>query len=239
MRSAAQVLYKHIGSPPVDKLVPAEGRCWVCGGELSQGKFWSDWAGANFVGQNRVKAPESEYVCPACVYLCSRLSPVPGRPPKEGKKLGGNFRNYSHLFDQNGYVNASKAEKRTVLAWLRSGHTGSWFAAIADSGQKHLLPWAPINPDGTPRGVVLFEEQLVVLPVAAGWGIVDGMVELLSLGVSKEELSTGQYTSANLLSHAGYLAGWCEKIHLIAWLYHENRYWLRNRSRAEIRGGGA
>lgn len=194
--SASQLLYERIGSPKVEGLSPASGLCWVCGGALTEGKWWEDWSGSNFVGQNRAKAPGNEWVCPACVFVCSRTSPVPGRPAKEGKKFGGNFRNYSHLFDADRYLNASKGEKPTILAFLRGHKNGPWFAAIADSGQKHVIPWTPVNAPDSRRGVVMFDEQVVTLPVAngCGWDIVDKMIELLTAGATKEEVESGDYT---------------------------------------------
>jgi hypothetical protein len=152
------------------------------------------WNGASFTGQNRVRAPHSSLVCAPCVWFTSRLSPVPGRPPKEGKQFGGNYRNYSHVFDERGYQNFSKGEKPALLAWLRGPKRGPWFAAIADSGQKHVLPWTPINPTDTRRGIVLFEEAIVTLPVGdAGWTLVDRSAALLTEGATKEEIATGHY----------------------------------------------
>jgi hypothetical protein len=151
--------------------------------------------GANFVGQSKVRCPASDHVCEACCYISSRLSAVPGRPAKEGKKLGGNFRNYSHLFDaarSPAYANASKGEKPIVLEFLRAEHRGEWFAAIAESGQKHVLPWTPMNPPCA-RGRVLFEEAVVTLPPPAGWLMVDDMVALLTAGATKDEIERGDY----------------------------------------------
>jgi hypothetical protein len=158
----------------------------------------SSWNGASFTGQSKVRAPASQWVCEACVWICSRLSPVPGRPPAEGKKLGGNFRNYSHLFERAesgriSYVNASKGEKPVILAFLRRRvKEGLWFAAVADSGQKHVIPWAPINGAGD-RGSVLFDDQTVQLPDAAGWSLVDDLRALLTAGATKEEIGDAQY----------------------------------------------
>ncbi len=201
MTSAGQLLYDHLGRPPVAGLVEVESLCWVCGGTLSLGVCWEDWAGSNFVGQNRVKAPSSEYVCAACVYICGRTNPVPGRPPKEGKQFGGSFRNYSHLYDSGDsgcyrcgpmYINASKGEKPVILAWLKGPHVGAWFAAIADSGQKHVLPWVPVNPAGTKRGIVLFDEQIVRMP--ASFALVDQLAMMLTAGATKDSVKTGEYT---------------------------------------------
>lgn len=195
--SATRLLYTHLGLVPRDDCEPATGLCWLCAGPIERGQRVDDWTGASFTGQNRVRCAEAEWVCEPCVHFCSRISPVPGRPPAEGKTYGGNWRNYSHLYDAGVYQNASKGEKPTILAFLRAEHTGPWFAAIADSGQKHVLPWTPVNPPGTRRGVVLFDETLVTLPIyaAAGWTIVQRMEELLTAGATKEEIATARYSA--------------------------------------------
>lgn len=177
-------------------IVPQVGvACWLCGGEAARGFRVDAWLGSSFTGFASARAPSSEWVCEECVYVCGRLSPVPGRPPKEGKEHGGNWRNYTHLYDDGNYVNASKGEKHRIRAFLRAPHRGVWFAAIADSGQKHVLPFTPVNPPGTRSGVVRFEELDIVLPpTAAGWKLLDDITELLTMGATKDELSTGRYT---------------------------------------------
>lgn len=197
--SPCALLHAHLGAPPVDGCVVAPGGalCWVCAGPAARGVPRQDWTGASYTGQNKVRCPSSAWVCEPCVYLHSRNAPVPGRPPAQGKKMGGNFRNYSHLFEQlprgeSLYTNASKAEKPTILFFLRRPKLGTWFAAIADSGQKHVLPWAPINGQCV-RGRVLFDETVVELPDRAGWAIVDETAALLTAGATKEEIGSGEY----------------------------------------------
>lgn len=194
--SATRLLHHHLGAPMHTDCAPADGRCWLCAASLTRGQPVSLWNGSTFTGQNRVRCPESKWVCEPCVYFCARLSPVPGRPPAPGKKLGGNYRNYSHLYDaaaEPRYLNASKGEKPVVLEFLRRPHRGVWFAAIADSGQKHVLPWTPVNPPG-PGGWVLFDETRIRLPGdEAGWALVDELASLLTAGATKAELETGRY----------------------------------------------
>lgn len=223
--SASQLLYDRIGRPPVEGLEGVESVCWVCGGILSSGMRVGKWMGSGFTDHNRCAAPGSEYICPACVYVCARTSPVPGRPPgkcsacegtlvvtKPSGKLrkgapctkcdgtgmnasGSNFRNMSHLLDATSYVNASKGEKPAILAFLMREHRGPWFATIADSGQIHMLPFAPVNETGTRRGSVLFERQIVMLPrlKSVGWDLVQKMADLLTAGATKEEIESGEY----------------------------------------------
>lgn len=167
--------------------------------------------------QSQCRDPGADYVCEACLYVRSRSSPVPGRLPGpcsackgvgaetckkcegSGKNsAAGNFRNYSHLFDRDAptpYVNASKGEKPTILAWLRGKRFGSWFAAIADSGQKQVLPYAPVNAPGA-RGKVVFDETIVVLPDEQGWKLVDCMISFLTAGATKEEITRGEYNAS-------------------------------------------
>lgn len=89
-----------------------------------------------------------------------------------------------------------KAEKPALLAWLRRPHPGRWFAAIADSGQKHVIPYAPINPVGSRGAVaVMFEEREIRLPPYA-WIHVEATAGLLTAGATKDEVARGDYEPA-------------------------------------------
>jgi hypothetical protein len=121
----------------------------------------------------------------------SRTSPVLGRPAKEGNKFGGNFRNYSHLWEKGrGYSNASKGEKPAIREFLAREHAAPWFAAIADSGQKHVLMFVALNGPGR-SGVVMFDEQPVCVPDSVA--LVDSITALLSAGVTKDEIGSREY----------------------------------------------
>lgn len=191
--TTSAVIHAVCGSPRIDSCVEHVGRCWLCAGKMARGESVDSWNGASFTGQNRVRSPQSTHVCEACVFVCSRLSPVPGRPAKEGKKFGGNFRNYSHLWEESvGYSNASKGEKPRIREFLARKHGGIWFAALADSGQKHVIPWAPMNGPGR-GGMVLFDEQIVQVPESLA--LVEEMTALLTAGATKEEIGSGDYSA--------------------------------------------
>jgi hypothetical protein len=157
------------------------------------------WVKSGFTTGNRVRAPESTVVCEACVFVGSRISPVPGRPPAPGKKFGGNWRNYTHLGEVDGpsllnYANATKAEHKMVVAFLRRPKASPWFAAIAESGQKHVLPWTPLNGPGI-AGVVGFDDVQVRLPTRAdGWIVVDDINALLELKLNRATVLSGRWT---------------------------------------------
>lgn len=136
--------------------------------------------------------------------------PCPKCDGEGAAQFGGNFRNYSHLWEQGwaspafaadetgelrgppgiGYVNASKGEKPLVRAFLEREHAAPWFAAIADSGQKHVLPFARMNGQGR-SGVVLFDEWLVSVPEDTS--LIGEMVTMLTSGVTKDELASRDY----------------------------------------------
>lgn len=182
MISPSQLLHRFIGSPVRPECFDLSGCCWVCGCASTRMVARQDFMGANFVGQNKVRAPSSDHVCESCVVVMS------GRPPDT-------LRMYSHLFDagRDEYHRLNKGDKPQIRAWLRGWHVGPWFAAIADSGQKHVIPWTPVNPPGASTGTVLFEETLIKLPGPDGWELVDALASLLTDGATKEETARGEY----------------------------------------------
>jgi hypothetical protein len=184
MISASQLLHAHLGAPAApDARAIAPAPCWVCGAIASRAVPRERWMGANFTGQNRVRAPASGEVCEACVVVMA------GRPPDT-------LRMYSHLYEGGGtpvYERLNKGSKPAMRAFLRRSHAAPWFAAIADSGQKHIVPWTPVNPPSS-TGRVLFEEDLIALPSSpAGWSVLDACAELLTAGATKEEVESGRY----------------------------------------------
>lgn len=174
--SASQLLWRRAGSPRM-ACEDVTATCWLCGAPLSRGQRVSDWMPSTFTAQNRARCLSSEWICEACVWATA------GKPPDT-------LRMYSHLVDDAECLRANKGQKPEIRAFLRREKHGPWFAAIADSGQKHVVPWAPINPPGSRRGRVLFEEQMVTL---GDFALVDELVALLTAGATKEEIERGDY----------------------------------------------
>lgn len=221
MKSASQLLHAALGAPRYELPAKACGpidpqSCWICGGTASRGMLRDDWQGATFTGQNRVRAWASPVVCEPCVAVTAWDTPmvmaVPGadaiaaanaekkaaaRAAKvaAGQKVGNErdlgWRLFSVLYDDGVVIVANKGQKAMIRDWLRAQRRGTWFAAIADSGQKHVVPWAPVNARAGRR--VLFEERELTLPDANGWTIVDDLSALLTAGATKDEILTGDY----------------------------------------------
>lgn len=182
MSTASQILHRIAGSRRLDECVDVEMfYCWVCGGRSERGQKRWKWAGANFTGQNKARCPESDYVCEACVMVMA------GRPPDTERM-------WSHLVEGDTHERANKGQKPSILAFLRRRHSATWFAAIADSGQKHIIPWCQVNTPHRRGGVVLFEEMTVTVPESDGeWGLVDAIAQALTDGLTKEGIASGDY----------------------------------------------
>lgn len=202
--SPTQIVWRVSGAPAVEGCEDHVGPCFVCVGQMTRGKPVRDWMGSNNTDQNRARCIAATHVCEACCFMHSRIAPVPGRPPKEGKKFGGNARNYSHLWEDSwdapafgddgtrcpNYANASKGQKPLIREFLGREHKGPWFAALADSGQKHVLPFAPVNGPGR-AGRVLFDELLIQIP--EDQSLLTDAMALLTAGATKEEIESGQF----------------------------------------------
>jgi hypothetical protein len=186
------------GSPKVAGRRSVCGGCYLCAGSTGSGVLVEKWMGDSFTSQTLARCPWSQHVCEACAYVASRISPVLGRDAKEGKKFGGNFRNYSCGFDEIGYWNASKGEKPMIRAFLEREHTEPWFLCVADSGQKHIIPFARMNGPGR-AGVVSFDEQTIDVP--ADVSLTAEMAALLTLGVTKDELGSRDYYARSWKEH--------------------------------------
>lgn len=201
MTTATQRLHALALSPAVDGGGDMHGRCWICAGTHARGVLIKDFCGASYTDQNKARNQSATHVCEPCAWACSWVVP-PGFPPPEPGKKGLNLRLFSHLHDDRGYLALNKASKPAILKWLREPKQGEWFAAIADTGQKHVLPWTPINVAPT-GGVVRFEETNVTLPRDVhGWRLADCMISLLSRGVTKGEVESGDYSVRSWQQHA-------------------------------------
>lgn len=118
-----------------------------------------------------------------------------------GRDRGANWRNYALLFDASetpALHVLSKGFKPEIRAWLRRPHKGPWFAALADTGQKHVLPWTPVNY-GPKRGRARFEEREFALPDEQRFALLDDLEALLTAGATKEEVLVGSYSASTYL----------------------------------------
>lgn len=191
-RTPARIIHALAGAPAFEGCADVDPcRCWMCADTSTRAMPISEWQGASFTDQNKCRSQGATMICEACAWACSWVVPPGHEPPPPGKK-GVNLRLFSHLYDAGQYRYANKADKPAIRAWLRAPKRGPWFAAIADTGQKHIIPWTPMNLGS--HGAVLFEERLIELPRTDDeWRILDDAIALLTAGATKEELERGEY----------------------------------------------
>lgn len=203
--SLCQVVYVVAGQPQVEGVQEVGGfACWLCGGRaLPDGARVEEWIRRGFTTANEALCKSSPWICAACVYTTARLSPVPGRPPKEGKAHGGNFRNYAHMVEMTDgavrYENASKGETERIVAFLQREKRGRWWCCVSESGQKHTLQYAPPNGPGV-HGLVRMDEG-TVRTFADAWRAYERVCELLDLGARKVWVRSGDWPHPFVRKH--------------------------------------
>jgi hypothetical protein len=120
----------------------------------------------------------------------------PGYPPEPDKKKGKSLRMFTHLWDAEGYVYHYPRAAVEIVAWLRRPPSGLWFAAVATSGQKHVLPHTPLNPPG--GRMIRMEEETLPL---GDWRLLEEIAELLQF-FRREQIDAGAYPPLLLAKHA-------------------------------------
>lgn len=183
-------LHALAGSPRIDGCEDAPAHCVVCAAPAARTHDYDSWQGSTFTDQNKLRGHGlSTRVCEPCVWAHSWVAPPDQEPNPPGKK-GLNLRLFSHLWsERDGYRSLNKGDKPAIRAWLRDRRDGeAWWCCIADTGQKHTLPWT--REANSVRGPVRFEERDVVI---GSWGLVDAMTAALTAGATKEEIETGRY----------------------------------------------
>lgn len=240
----ARIVHALAGSEHVEGASDIEdgGPCYLCALPVTRGMLVSKWQGASFTDQNKCRSNGAAHVCEACVWACAWNAPPgfygPHNPreldAKGNLKKGVNLRLYSHVYDAGTYAFANKADKPRIREWLRAPKRGPWFAAIADTGQKHTLPWTPIN--GGPHGSILFEEAEIDLPRDDdGWRVLDDTIALLTAGATKDEVLRGDYRAQTYQRCAAEVMAY-ERAHASqrggAW--HRLIVWLAQRDEDEV-----
>lgn len=159
--------------------------CWICAGPAAIGAPVAKGVAKTFLDGRRCRGA-GDAVCAACMAAMSkRQFTIEGA----GRAAPANL---SHWGDDLGYSFGTKSDKARILAFLTAPKAGRWFAAIADSGQKHVLPFARFNSGGGVAGIVEFETESVLVPPTAATDAAR-ITALLDAGVSKTGILSGDY----------------------------------------------
>ncbi|MBP7881147.1 MAG: hypothetical protein KAZ70_01790 [Actinomyces sp.] len=155
MSTPTRFVHDLIGQPPVTgataaKLKDVEAVCCVCGQTESRTAPADRALGANFTDRSMFHAPQADRVCWACAAVCSGKPPAtlrmwtvvaaPDRalPPSAEKAA-------AWIGQHDGVCLTSKADTTPLIDVLLDPPSGEWLVSVAESGQKHVVPYATVN----------------------------------------------------------------------------------------------
>lgn len=183
---ATHLIFAAAGEPPVPAAHPIhEGTCRTCG-QRGSGAAFSSWVRPTFTDHDILRP--GEIVCQACLFCFDEQSTL--LQQMTGRDKPQRMRTYSHFVTDAGeWIVLTKADKPRMRELLLS--EGTRLAAIAESGQKHVLLrtrpgfWqielSTIEPD---------RDRLIALLALTD--------EAYTLGATKEAIQTGRYDAGSL-----------------------------------------
>jgi len=183
--------------------------CYLCGSPADLPLLLKD----TFTAHSLSRCPESDKMCQRCDYWlnlrCWYFNP---NKQKWGKLFA---RNWSSLFVQGSLVSpviqGSRTEDKDTLPivsklptraeireWLINPPDPPFVICIAESGQKHIIPWAQTGYN-TERFPVQFELDCVWVNKTQFAELLADYEALMALGFSKTEIDSGDYHSDRLM----------------------------------------
>jgi len=157
----------------------------------------------SFTAHSTAKCPSSNNLCDRCAWV------IPLRlkyyNPNSKKEVMLFSRNWSWLLSEK--ENHPKIEgdrvselppRSLIRKWLLDPPEPPFTICIAESGQKHILPWSK-QANSKEYFPVTFELDTVFIDRSKFTENIENYEYLLSLGLTKTEINTGQYKSQNLL----------------------------------------
>lgn len=202
MNTPARLMYQAAGSPTCPKpTTEAHGPCWVCALPCEgSGVLVRKAVGESFTDHANVAVPDSDYICVPCTWALS------GKPPNTFRLWTVIWRTDKQLKNGNAKaplfppacLTAKNDLTELVNILLNPPRDGSpWFAAIADSGQKHVLPFTPLNHG--PYWNVRFEDETIHgSPLEFGQTL-SVVATLYAAGFNREEIATGKPRPSKLI----------------------------------------
>lgn len=212
MTRATRWLYQRLGSPEIAAasvsglLSPIEGPCCICGAVDSPTALADRALGANFSDRGHLTSAGSDRICRACLWCCS------GKPPATLRMwsiaAGDGVTAASHekvwLGQTAGTCLTNRAAPGPIRDLLLTPPGGEWVATVAYSGQKHVVPYSPIN-EGGGRWTIRAEDHFVTATPETFRRVWSHAVALRRLGVPEEAVMSGQ---PQYIKTADQLATW-------------------------------
>jgi len=162
-----------------------QGVCRLCS-QPGAGLLFDRWVKDTFTDWDKLRA--GAIICHACLFCTLEMDTWLAR--RLGKEKPQRMRNYSHFVLDGVWYPLSKGDKGEMR---RSLFAGAEVAVIAESGQKHILPWARV-------GWWTFE-LMTVRPFPDRLAQILAVIEpLYQAGISKSEIETGRYDGRRIMA---------------------------------------
>ena len=170
----------------------------------------------SFTGHSMAKCPDSSFLCDRC------YAPINGdekqlwywnEDKKKWSKLWG--RSLTRLYigdklksptiegEREGLrIVANLAKRAEIRVWLINPPSPPFTIAIAESGQKHILPWA-LESQSREFFPAQFELDTVWVDLRKFRTHLETYESLMQLGFSKTEINSGNYRSDRIMANWG------------------------------------
>lgn len=172
------------------RVEPVPAPCAMCGQHAGETAATKTAIGGNFTDQYLLARPDSPRICYACTWVCSGKPPdtirmwtvaaAPGRGfgPSHPKSPG---------WGNSDLLLTARNDMREVVALLADPPDGPWLVSIAETGQKHHLPYARIN-HGQARWTIRMDAIDITATPAQFRHVLGNTVALRTAGFTAAEI---------------------------------------------------
>lgn len=171
---------------------PISGTCRICGREKT-GLDFNAWVKDTFTNHDLLLP--GDIICDSCLFWFDYNSVE--LQQRMGKDKPQRMLNYSHFIKGGLWFPFSKSNK-AGMADMLAEFPFPEIAAVAESGQKHIVFRARMNPAGQAAGWIQFEEQSLWVEQSALCETLAVVNDLYRI-FSKTEIETGKYYPANII----------------------------------------
>lgn len=187
--------------------------CYLCGSSPANKPLKLS---TSFTDHPAARCPTSNRMCDRCAWAIPLRCWYWNPNQKKWSKLFS--RNWSWLLSVNDSwpkFGSERSEGKDTLPvvtglptralirqWLMEPPEPPFTIAIAESGQKHILPWA-VKAQSREFYPVMFEKDLLYINRASFCQLLSTYERLMALGFSKTEIDSGDYRSDRLISAVG------------------------------------
>lgn len=195
---APEALYRAAGFPAVAGAKDRGATCLVCGTDTLPTLPAKKALGVGFSDYTSIARPDCDDVCAACIWAMTgngtrtlRLWSI-----VYGADAGPSLEKAP--YEIPGATITNRGNTRPIIRTLCSPPAGQWFVSIAQSGQKHILPYTTVNTGAEAIYTVRFESTDVRTSPAAFANTLRSLARLRDAGFSAEEITTGRLGSSRL-----------------------------------------